>query len=85
MWIVRVLCIVVGLVFTLGLRSAGRSERAAGVWTTFNKSEVLVAGVIVIVLGSSFSSPARTSLSVPERPTEGHRPLHVQDPCAPIH
>jgi hypothetical protein len=51
MWVVGVLCIVVGLVFILGLRSVGRSERAAGAWTTYNKSQVLVAGVVAIVLG----------------------------------
>jgi hypothetical protein len=51
MWVVGVLCIVVGLVFILGLRSVGRSRRAAGAWTTYNKSQVLVAGVVAIVLG----------------------------------
>ena len=49
--VVGVLCIVVGLVLLLGLRSVGRSERSAAVWTTHNRGQVLLAGVVAIVAG----------------------------------
>jgi hypothetical protein len=51
MVVIGVLCIVVGLVFLLGLRFVGNSERSAAVWTTYNKSQAVLAGVVAIVLG----------------------------------
>jgi hypothetical protein len=51
MRLVGVLCIIAGIAFVVGLRWTGRSERSAAVWTTYNKAQVLLAGVVAIVLG----------------------------------
>ncbi len=51
MRVAGVLCIVVGLVFIIGLRFVGRSERAAAVWTTYNKTMAAFAGVVAIAAG----------------------------------
>lgn len=51
MRVVGVLCIVVGLLFILGLRSVGTGTRAGAVWTTYNKTMLAFAGVVAIVAG----------------------------------
>ena len=51
MRIVGAVLVVVGVVLLLGLRSAGRSPRAAAVWTLGNRAKAGLAGVVVIVAG----------------------------------
>lgn len=51
MRVVGVLCIVVGSVSILGLRSVGTGTGAGSVWTTYNKTMLAFAGVVAIVAG----------------------------------
>lgn len=52
MRVLGVLCIILGLVFIIGLQFVGPpGSRAERVWTPYNKINVALAGVVGIVIG----------------------------------
>ena len=52
MRVLGVLCIVLGLVFIIGLRFVGPpGTRAKRVWTPYNEINLALAGVVGIVVG----------------------------------
>lgn len=51
MRVVGVACVCAGLALLIGLRFAGRSERAADVWDPANKMKAGLAGTVAIIAG----------------------------------